>query len=52
MPSGKAVRNDPSFRFFCEPVTIGDGCWVGAFARLGPGTEVAPGTVIGAGGQG
>ncbi len=49
--TGNHDWNDPHFRFFCEPVTIGDGAWIGAFSRLGPGTTVPPGTVIGAGSE-
>ena len=49
--TGNHDWNDPRFRFFCKPVTIGDGAWIGAFTRLGPGTTVPPGTVIGAGSE-
>jgi maltose O-acetyltransferase len=31
-----------------EPVTIGDGCWIGARATILPGVTVAPGCVVGA----
>ena len=31
------------------PVTIGDGCWIGAGAIILPGTTVAPGCVVAAG---
>lgn len=32
-----------------KPITVGDGCWIGAGAMILPGVEIAPGTVIGAG---
>jgi maltose O-acetyltransferase len=32
-----------------EPVTIGDGCWIGARATILPGVTVAPGCVVAAG---
>lgn len=32
-----------------RPVTIGDGCWIGARALIQPGVTVAPGCIIAAG---
>jgi maltose O-acetyltransferase len=31
------------------PITVGDGCWIGARATLLPGVSVAPGCVVAAG---
>lgn len=31
------------------PVTIGEGCWIGARATIMPGVEIGPGAVVGAG---
>ena len=31
------------------PITIGDGCWLGASAMVLPGVEIANGCIIGAG---
>jgi putative colanic acid biosynthesis acetyltransferase WcaF len=45
--TGNHDWNDPRFRFFCRPIAIGDGCWVGAMARIGPGSILPAGTVIG-----
>jgi acetyltransferase-like isoleucine patch superfamily enzyme len=28
------------------PIDIGDGCWIAACAFVGPGTVVAPGTMV------
>jgi maltose O-acetyltransferase len=33
----------------CEPVSIGDHCWIGARALILPGVEISEGAVIGAG---
>jgi putative colanic acid biosynthesis acetyltransferase WcaF len=33
-----------------EPIQVDDGAWVGAFARIGPGTTVAAGSVVALGG--
>lgn len=52
--TGNHDWTDPAFAFFCEPVEIGDGVWVTAFQRIGPGRRVAPQTVVtgdGAGGS-
>ena len=32
-----------------KPVTIGDGCWIGAGSMILPGTHLAPVTTVGAG---
>lgn len=47
--TGNHDWNDPRFRFFCRPIEIGDGCWIGAMARIGPGLRLRPGTVMGVG---
>jgi putative colanic acid biosynthesis acetyltransferase WcaF len=47
--TGNHNWNDPTFRFFCAPIEIADGCWVGAGAQLKPGTSLPPGTIITAG---
>ena len=46
--TGNHDWNDPAFRFFCQPIEIGDGCWVGAGAFVGPGITIEPGMVMGA----
>lgn len=33
----------------CEPITIGDGCWLASRVTVLPGTTIGPGTVIAAG---
>ena len=43
--TGNHDWNDPAFRFFCAPIEIGDGCWVGAGVSIAPGTRIACGTV-------
>jgi putative colanic acid biosynthesis acetyltransferase WcaF len=43
--TGNHDWNDERFRFFCQPIEIGDGCWVGAGVRVGPGVSVKSGTV-------
>lgn len=35
--------NNPAFRFFCAPIEIGDGCWVGAGTKIAPGTALQQG---------
>ena len=32
-----------------QPITVGDGCWIGARATILPGVQIGPGCVIGAG---
>lgn len=34
---------------YCEPVVIGDNCWIGANVTILPGVTIGPGSVIGAG---
>jgi putative colanic acid biosynthesis acetyltransferase WcaF len=47
--TGNHDYDDPGFRFFCKPVTIEDGCWVGAKALVCPGSVLGRLSVIGAG---
>ena len=47
--TGNHDWNDRGFGFFCEPIEIGESAWIGAFARLMPGTIIPPGTVVLAG---
>lgn len=44
--TGNHDWNDPGFRFFCKPVEIGEGAWVTAFQRIGPGTVVPPNVAV------
>jgi putative colanic acid biosynthesis acetyltransferase WcaF len=44
--TGNHDWSDPGFAFFAAPVEIGDGSWVTAFQRLGPGTKVPPRVVV------
>lgn len=44
--TGNHDWNDPHFRFFCRPVTIGDHVWITAGCRLTPGTVVPAGHVV------
>ena len=44
--TGNHDWNDPAFRFFCTPIAIADGCWIGAGVRIGPGSAIERGTVI------
>lgn len=39
---------DPDFQLVLRPVTIGARCWVAAEAFVGPGVEMAEGSVLGA----
>lgn len=43
--TGNHDWNDEAFKFFCGPIEIGDGGWVGAGVRLGAGTVLAAGTI-------
>jgi putative colanic acid biosynthesis acetyltransferase WcaF len=43
--TGNHDWNDPRFRFFCAPIEIGAGCWVGSGIRVEPGAVLDPGTV-------
>ena len=47
--TGNHDWNDPRFRFFCEPITVGDGAWLGAKAIICPGSVLARLSVVGAG---
>jgi putative colanic acid biosynthesis acetyltransferase WcaF len=38
--TGNHDWSEPTFTFFCKPVTIGDCSWITAFSKLGPGTVV------------
>ena len=42
---------DPDLRgyMYCDPVTIGDNCWIGAGAVICPGVTIGENSVIGAG---
>ncbi|MEM8852604.1 MAG: hypothetical protein AAGD34_02820 [Pseudomonadota bacterium] len=44
--TGNHDWSDPTFAFFCKPITVGDGVWVTAFQRLGPGTTVPGGVAV------
>jgi putative colanic acid biosynthesis acetyltransferase WcaF len=47
--TGNHDWNDPRFSFFCHPITVADGVWVGAKAIVCPGSVLAPLSVLGAG---
>jgi putative colanic acid biosynthesis acetyltransferase WcaF len=47
--TGNHDWNDPRFRFFCHPITIADGAWVGAKAIVCPGSVLARMSVVGLG---
>ena len=47
--TGNHDWDDPLFRFFCKPVTLEDGVWVGAKAIVCPGSVLARMSVVGAG---
>jgi putative colanic acid biosynthesis acetyltransferase WcaF len=47
--TGNHDWNDPRFRFFCQPITVGDGAWLGAKTIICPGSVLAPMSVVGAG---
>jgi acetyltransferase-like isoleucine patch superfamily enzyme len=42
---------NPAMReyMYCDPISIGDDCWIGAGATICPGVTIGSGTVIGAG---
>lgn len=44
--TGNHDWTDPAFAFFCKPIEIGDGVWVTAFQRIGPGQRIEPHTVV------
>jgi putative colanic acid biosynthesis acetyltransferase WcaF len=47
--TGNHDWHDPRFRFFCKPITVADGVWIGARAIVCPGSRLARLSVIGAG---
>ena len=47
--TGNHNYKDPAFSYRNEPITIGDGAWIGACVFVGPGATVAPETVVKAG---
>lgn len=38
--TGNHDWSDPKFAFFAKPIVIGDGVWITAFQRVGPGTVI------------
>lgn len=38
--TGNHDWSDPTFAFFCQPITFGDGVWVTAFSMVPPGTTI------------
>lgn len=44
--TGNHDWSDPRFAFFAKPITVGDGVWITAFQRLGPGTTVPDGVAV------
>ena len=44
---GRAKQNGEKFR--CKPISIGDGCWIGANVTILKGTQIGDNCVIGAG---
>ena len=42
------VKND-KFMLYAKKITIGDNCFIGAFSKLGPGTNIKAGTIVNAG---
>jgi putative colanic acid biosynthesis acetyltransferase WcaF len=47
--TGNHDWDDPRFRFFCRPIRIEDGAWVGAKALICPGSVLGRMSVVGAG---
>ena len=47
--TGNHDWNDPRFGFFCRPITVEDGVWVGARAVICPGSRLGRMSVVGAG---
>ena len=47
--TGNHDWNDPLFRFFCKPITVEDGVWVGAKAVVCPGSALRRMSVVGVG---
>lgn len=48
--TGNHDWSDPVMPLAPEPIQVEDGAWVGAFARIGPGTTIATGCVVALGG--
>lgn len=44
--TGNHDWTDPTFTFFCKPVTLGESVWVTAFQRIGPGSQVPSGVAV------
>ena len=44
--TGSHDFNKETFDLITRPIEIGDGCWVGAQAFVGPGAVVPPGTML------
>ncbi len=44
--TGNHDWSDPGMGLMPSPIHIGEGAWVGAFARVGPGVTLAPGSVL------
>ncbi len=47
--TGNHDYDDPGFRFFCRPLAIEDGVWIGARAIVCPGSVLGRMSVLGAG---
>ena len=47
--TGNHDYDHPRFRFFCKPITIEDGAWVGARAVVCPGSVLGRMSVVGVG---
>jgi putative colanic acid biosynthesis acetyltransferase WcaF len=44
--TGNHDWKDPAFAFFAREITIGDGVWITAFQKIGPGTTVPAGHAV------
>ena len=44
--TGNHDWNDPTFRRIEQGIAIGDGAWIGAFARIAPGIAVDPDELV------
>lgn len=44
--TGNHDWSDPGMRLIVSPITVGDGAWVGAFARVAPGASLATDSVL------
>lgn len=47
--TGSHNHRTESFDLITRPITVGDGCWIGASAFVGPGVTLHPSTVCAAG---